>query len=314
VIVLYLIAGLLLLVVGAERLVLGASRMALFIGISPMIIGLTVVAFGTSSPEFAVSLQAASTGNAGIVIGNVVGSNIFNVLVILGISAIILPLKVSSRMIRVEVPIMIFVSVLLYFMARSGTLTWISGMILSLGIFLYVGFQIYMGRREKQHNTGESAPQKKTALLLNIFWVILGLAFLVLGSKFLVSSAVSIAKFFGVSDLMIGLTIVAAGTSLPELVTSIVASLKGEHDIAVGNVVGSGIFNILGVLGFSLLLTPQGIPVSPEAIRFDIPVMIFVSLLCLPIFFSGRRISRPEGVVFAALYGIYLGYLIIGPR
>ncbi len=309
-IVLSLIAGLVLLVIGAERLVLGASRIAMFIGISPLVVGLTVVAFGTSSPEFAVSLQAAGSGSGGIVLGNVVGSNIFNVLMILGVSAAILPLKVARRMIRVEVPILIFVSILLYFLARSGTLTWISGLILSLGLFLYIGFQIYSGRREKQQVAEEASPQKKTALFFNIFWVILGLAFLVLGSRFLVDSAVSIAKFFGVSDLVIGLTIVAAGTSLPELVTSIVASFKGEHDIAVGNVVGSGVFNILGVLGFSLLLSPQGIPVLPAAVRFDIPVMIFVSLLCLPVCFSGRHISRPEGIVLVALYGIYLGYLI----
>lgn len=316
-IIFFLILGLILLVVGAERLVWGASQIAAFAGISPLIIGLTVVAFGTSSPELAVSIQAANSGNANIVIGNVVGSNIFNILLILGISALIFPLKVSFKVIRLEVPIMILASVLLYILGFSGKLSVLSGVILSLGMVSYIGFQIYMGNKEKKHRRDDFSKEykpyqkKKKTLFFDIFWVVFGLFLLVVGSNFLVESAVSIAKYLGVSDLLIGLTIVAAGTSLPELVTSIVASLKKEHDIAVGNVIGSGIFNILGVLGFSVLFAPQGIDISSTALQFDIPMMIVVSVMCLPIFISGYVVSRKEGILFISYYGFYLGYLIL---
>lgn len=314
-----LLGGLVLLVVGAELLVRGASRIAFIAGISPLVIGLTVVAYGTGSPEMAVSIQASLTGQADISLGNVIGSNIFNVLAILGLTSIISPLPVAQQLIRLDVPIMIGVSVLLFLFGSNGNVSQLEGMLLFAGAVAYTLFLIVQSRREQdaevqaeyeQEYGGVSATGAKT-WILNGLLILSGLGLLVLGSQWLTTSSVAIARSFGISELVIGLTLVAMGTSLPELASSVVASFKGEKDIAVGNVVGSSIFNILAVLGLSAAFSSSGINVSQAALNFDIPFMIAVAIACLPIFFSGNRIARPEGFLFLGYYIAYTVYLIL---
>lgn len=307
---LLLALGLVILTGGAEALVRGASRIAARLGIPSLIIGLTVVAFGTSAPEFAVSMSSAFSGQGDIALGNVVGSNIFNVLLILGLSALIVPLAIASQLIRIDVPLMIGASVLVFLFALDGTMGRADGAILFTGLLLYIGFQIRQGRRERQ-NGDASEGRLAGRWWLNALLVAAGLALLVVGARVLVASAVAIAQSLGVSELLIGLTIVAAGTSLPEVATSVVASLRGERDIAVGNVVGSNVFNLLGVLGLSAVVAPGGIPIAPPALHFDLPVMIAVALACLPIFVAGREIARWEGGLFLAYYIAYTAYLAL---
>jgi cation:H+ antiporter len=318
--ILLLAGGLVTLVIGAEALVRGASRLAAALGIAPLIIGLTIVAFGTSSPEMAVSVQSAISGQTDIAVGNVVGSNIFNVLFILGISALITPLLVAQQLVRLDVPIMIGVSVLLLLLALNGTIEQWEGGILFAGIIAYTIFQIVNSRKGKEsaaveaeyaEEYGKPEPRTPSRMLLNVGLALVGLVLLVLGARWFVEGAIELARVFGVSELIIGLTIVAAGTSLPEVATSIVAAIRGERDIAVGNVVGSNIFNILAVLGLSSIVAPgEGLPVSLGMLELDIPFMIAVAIACFPIFVTGNTIARWEGGVFLAYYVAYTLYLI----
>lgn len=316
------LAGLVLLIVGAELLVRGAARLAAAVGISPLVIGLTVVAFGTSAPELAVSIQSAWQGQADIAIGNVVGSNIANILFILGISALITPLVVASQLVRIDVPIMIGASFLLYIMSWNGYLGFGEGALLFAGVLIYTGWLILQSRRESSRVAAEFAAEygddeasnKATltalGLFLNFGLLVVGLLLLVLGARWLVDGAVTLARWFGVSELIIGLTVVAVGTSLPEVATSVIAALRGERDIAVGNVVGSNLFNILSVLGVTALVAPQGVQISTAALAFDLPVMIAVAVTCLPIFYTGNLIARWEGVLFLGYYVAYIAYLV----
>lgn len=312
-----LILGLILLVVGAEGLVRGASRLAAMVGVSPLVIGLTVVAYGTSSPEMAVSVRSGVAGQADIALGNVVGSNIFNVLFILGMSALITPLVVSRQLIRRDVPIMIGVSALLWVMSSAGYIGWLDGLILVTSALVYTIWTVRQSRHENQtlgpaYNEAFGAVQTATPRNLGIqaIYIIAGLVLLVIGANQLVEGAVALARLLGLTELVIGLTIIAAGTSLPEVATSVVASLRGERDIAVGNVVGSNIFNILAVLGLAAAVSPAGVRVSSQALAFDIPVMVAVAAACLPIFFTGWQITRWEGGLFLLYYGAYTVYLI----
>lgn len=311
--------GLVCLVAGAELLVRGASRLAASLHIPPLVIGLTVVAFGTSAPEMAVSIRSALTGQAGadIAVGNVVGSNIFNVLFILGLSAVVAPLIVAQKLVRIDVPIMIGISVLLLLLALDGAIGRWDGALLFGGIIAYTVFAIIQGRRESvevrdEYETafGHGDADLKSSLL-NIVFIVAGLALLVVGANWLVDGAIAIARWFGVSELIIGLTIVAAGTSLPEAATSVIASIKGERDIAVGNIVGSNLFNILAVMGLAALVSPGGVNVTPAAISFDLIIMIAVAFACLPIFFTGMVIARWEGCLFLGYYVAYVGYLVL---
>lgn len=310
-------AGLVLLVVGGELLVRGASRLAAWAQISPLVIGLTVVAFGTSAPELAISLKSAHAGQADLALGNAVGSNICNVLLILGMSALIVPIAVSSRLLWVDVPVMIGVSVALLVVGWSGTITRWEGLALFSALIGYVIWTIRAGRDEPREVIEEyekefaARPRTLWGLLLHVGQIAAGLALLAVGADWMVSGAVEIARFFGVSELMIGLTIVAVGTSLPEVAASIIAGLRGESNIAVGNIVGSNIFNILCVLGLAAAVSPEGLNISPEALTFDIPLMIVVAAACLPIFFTGHRIARWEGAAFLAYYAAYIAYLIL---
>jgi cation:H+ antiporter len=309
-------AGLILLVFGAESLVRGASRLALSLGVSPLVIGLTVVDFGTSTPEMSVSVHASLAGNPNIAIGNVVGSNIANVLLILGISALITPLLVNAQIIRQEVPIMISASVLLVVLSLDGTISRIDAGILFTLIIVYTGFLILQARRttklsaERSPNATVRSPwhQHWTVQLLLIG---VGLAALVIGSRWLVDSAVVFARFAGISDLVIGLTVVAVGTSLPEIATSTLAAIRGERDIAVGNVIGSNVFNILAVVGAAGLVSGAGIPIPDAARHFDLWVMLAVALACLPIMLTGGTIARWEGAVFLGYYAAYTAYLVL---
>lgn len=311
------VAGLVFLIIGAEALVRGASRLATVLGISPLVIGLTVVAFGTSSPELAVSIKSALSGQASIAVGNVVGSNIFNVLFILGLSALIVPLAVSRQLVRLDVPLMIALSVIVLLLSLDENFSRIEGFMLVTGLVIYIWFLIYLSRRENVEAREERAKDTETekyaksSWVKNIGLVVGGLLLLVLGSRWLVDSAVSFAQYLGVSELVVGLTIVAAGTSLPEVVTSVIAAIRGERDIAVGNIVGSNIFNLMGVLGFASIVAPTGIEVSTAVIGFDIPVMIAVALACLPIFFTGGVISRQEGGLLLGYYMAYTLYVVL---
>ena len=314
----YLIAGLVLLVAGAEVLVRGAAKLAAQFGIPPLIIGLTVVAFGTSAPETAVSVQAALDGKGDLAIGNVVGSNIANVLFILGLTALIAPLLVSRQIIRLDVPIMIGASLLTWALAWDGSLDRIDGALLFGGIVAYTAFLIIMSRRDKAAAGDEFSEEfglhetpKPYAWAINLALILGGLVLLVSGSNYLVEGAVILARTLGLSELVIGLTVVAVGTSLPELATSLMAAIKGERDIAVGNIVGSNIFNLLCVLGLASLVSPNAIPVAANALNFDFPVMIAVAIACLPIFFNGYCINRWEGAVFVGYYALYTAYLVL---
>jgi len=322
------VVGLVLLVVGADTLVAGASRIAGRLGISSLVIGLTVVAFGTSAPELAVSVTSALTGQSDLAIGNVVGSNIFNVLFILGLSALVAPLIVQRQLIRLDVPIMIGASALCWAMALDGAVSRLDGAILFLGVVIYTTLLIRMTRRESAAAAITAAtaaplavdleaattPGLRDRIPVQLAMIVAGLVMLVLGSNWLVNGAVEIAHTLGLSELVISLTIVAAGTSLPELATSVLAAYRGERDIAVGNVVGSNIFNILCVLGLSSIIAPQGVAVAPAAIGFDIPVMTAVALACLPLFITGGVVSRWEGAVFIAYYVAYTVYLVLAAQ
>jgi cation:H+ antiporter len=312
------IGGLVALVVGGELLIRGASRLSRLAGISPLVIGLTVVAFGTSAPELAVSLKASLNGQAAIAVGNVVGSNIFNVLFILGVSSLVAPLVVSSLLIRRDVPLMIAVSLVVYGLAYDGHLGRQDGLLLFAGLIAYTIWCVWESRREtaavkSEYDQEYGAPLAPTAgtWLTQLAWVIGGLAVLVFGADWLVRGASSVARLMGMSELLIGLTIVAVGTSLPEAATSVLASLHGERDIAVGNVVGSNLFNLMCVLGLSAAVSPAGVAIPETALRVDIPVMIAVAAACLPIFFTGHRIARWEGWMFLVYYVAYTTYLVL---
>jgi len=318
--VLWFVLGLTVLVLGAESLVRGAARLAGSVGVSPLVIGLTVVAFGTSTPEMAVSVHASLAGNPDIAIGNVVGSNIANILLILGFSAVIIPLLVSQQVIRQEVPVMIAATVLLIVLALDGRISRIDAGILFVLVIVYTVFLILQSRRSTL--AGAAAPEADLPARsqwdrhwgVQLLLIVVGLAALVIGSRWLVESAVVFARFFGISDLIVGLTIVAVGTSLPEIATSVLAALRGERDIAVGNVIGSNLFNILAVLGVTGLVSTAGIPVAEAARNFDLWVMLAVAVACLPIMFTGREIARWEGTVFLGYYAAYTAYLVLASQ
>jgi cation:H+ antiporter len=312
--------GLGALVLGAELLVRGASKIALSLGISPLVVGLTIVAMGTSSPEVAVSVGAVLNGSTDIAVGNVVGSNIFNVLFILGVSAVITPLVVHSQIIRQEVPIMIGASLILAVMIVGGQLSRIESALLLGLLIAYLVFLVRQSRAEAKEIRDEYAAgvprsgEWDSHWAVQVLLIVAGLGLLVLGSNWLVDAAVAFARMLGVSDLVIGLTIIAAGTSMPEVATSIMAAIRGERDIAVGNVIGSNTFNILGCLGISGIVSRTGLEISPAVLNFDIWVMMAVAVACLPVFLLGRRIGRRRGLLFLVYYVLYVVYLILGAQ
>jgi cation:H+ antiporter len=322
-----IVLGLTGLLVGGELLVRGASELATAARISPLIIGITVVSFGTSTPELAVTVQAAHTGSPGLAIGNVVGSNIANVLLILGAAALVTPLAVESRIVRVDVPMIFAASLGLWLLSLDGSLGHWDGALLFAVLVVYLIWSVQQGKGEaeevRQDYTGTIKSDDSKAhgpalarpaaqLIRQGLFILGGLILLVIAARAMVTGASEIARAYGVSELVIGLTVVAIGTSLPEFVASVVASSRGQGDIAVGNVVGSNLFNILAVIGIGAMVAPDGIPVSRDAIRLDIPIMIAVTLACLPLFFTGCRISRTEGGVLLGYFVAYTAYVTMG--
>lgn len=311
-------AGLGLLYVGAEAVVRGASRLARSLGVSPLVIGLTVVAFGTSFPELFVSVLAALRAQSDVAIGNVVGSNIFNVAFILGASALARPLRIELRLVRLEIPIMIFVSLLFAGLVLDGRIGRADGGILLLGFGAYLAFVLRGAREAPPPVEAEFGAYESTSLAIrglgrsapSVGLILVGLAGLVLGARLLIDAALEIGRGLGVPDLLMGLTVVAAGTSLPELATSLLAGLKKEADIAVGNIVGSNIFNLLAILGVAALVQP--LSGAPALVRFDLPAMILIAVLLLPLAWTGRSLSRWEGGLLLAAYLAYLGVLVAG--
>jgi cation:H+ antiporter len=303
-----LIAGLAMLVLGAEALVRGAARLAAVFGVSSLVVGLTVVAFGTSAPELSVSLLAALRGVPGLAVGNAVGSNSFNILVILGLAALVTPLAVQRRLVRQELPLLIAVTLLLLAFGLDGRLSRGEGALLLLLLLLYLAL---LGRQLRgERSPAPVTPRAARPLLVDCARILVGLALLVLGAQRLVDGATAFALQLGASPRVIGLTVVAAGTSLPELAASLVAALRHERDIAVGNVLGSNLFNLLGVLGGATLAAPAGLPLTGRAQGLDLAVSLLAALACLPIFITGGRISRLEGALMLLGYGAYLALLM----
>lgn len=313
--IIFFIVGLIMLVAGAELLVRGASNLATRLGMTSLVIGLTVVSFGTSAPELAISLQSGFEGEDALLLGNVIGSNIFNILFVLGISAMVMPLLASKSLVRLDVPLMIGISFLLYLFAWDGMIGRVEGGVLFGILVLYLSYLIYDGQQSNDDQIIEEDDQNKSVQKKHWFWdaarIIVGLALLVMGARWLVDGAVTFAQYLGVSSLVIGLTIVAAGTSLPEVATSILASIKGERDLAVGNIVGSNLFNIMCIIGLTAIVLPDGITVQSGVIGFDLPIMIAATIICLPIFFTGNVISRWEGALFFGYYIAFTIYLIL---
>jgi cation:H+ antiporter len=317
--ILLFLVGIVLLTAGAEVLVRGASHLAVAAGISPLVVGLTVVAYATSAPELAVSVQAALAGQSGIATGNIVGSNISNILLILGISALAAPLVVHQQVVRLDVPLMIGVSLIVLLMSWNGVVSTLEGWLLAAGALVFTVFVIRKSRRETreivaeyEHEFGvpETEQRGGRRIIRDVLLILAGLVMLLFGARMLVSAATTTAVALGVSELVIGLTIIAVGTSLPELATSLVASIRGERDIAVGNIVGSNLFNLLFVLGSTAVVASGGISIDPVVSGRDMLVMIGASLLCLPIF-GGHLVSRWEGFLFLLLYVAYVTYVLL---
>ena len=316
--ILLFLVGLVILILGADLLVRGTSRLAAAFGISPLVIGLTIVAIGTASPEIAVSIQAAANGQGDLTLGNVLGSNIFNILFILGVTSILAPILIAEQLILKDAPILLGVSLLTFVFAFDGNLGALDGIILLLLLVVYMFFALRQSSAESSEVQKEYADEyaKKESrttkrIFTNSLFIFVGLGLLVLGSNWLVESAVQIATVLGVSELVIGLTIVAVGTSLPEVATSVIAAFKGESDIAVGNAVGSNIFNLLGVLGIGALVSPDGIFISQPVLQFDLPFMVFVAFMTLPVFYIDSRISRIEGGLLLSYYIVYMVFVIL---
>ena len=303
--------GIALLFGGGELFVQGSIALAVIFGIPQLVIGLTVVSLGTSAPELFVSLNTVLQGSDALALSNVVGSNIFNVMVVLGSSALVLPLRVESRLVRRDVPLMIAVSAAVWGMASAGRVTWQAGLALLLGLIIKTIWEIRTAREQPDDSESAEPEIEENAAEggwhLAVLRLIGGIAVLTVGSKVLVSGATSAATLLGVSEAVIGLTIVSAGTSMPELITSLVAALRGRTDLAIGNVVGSCLLNLMLVLGGTALVTGgQGLNVSPDLIHDDLPVMLLTSLACLPIFWTRGRISRLEGGLLLSLYVLYI--------
>lgn len=304
---LWFIVGLVALIGGAELMVRSVSRLAVSAGISKLVIGLTVVAFGTSAPELAVSIQAGVSGQTDIMIGNIVGSNLTNILLILGLSALVIPLKVHKTLIKIDLPFLISITILVYVLGLNGIFTIWECLLLTVILVIYL-FYLFRQKGEVDIPLAADGNVKKHSVPKDLFLLVVGFAGLILGARWIVSSAIIFAEMAGVSELVIGLTVVAIGTSLPEVVISLLAAFKGEKDIAVGNIIGSNILNFLAVLGVSGMFIPEAIPIQQSLLDVDLLLLIAATVLCFPIFFTGRRISRWEGAVFLLLYISYLLY------
>jgi cation:H+ antiporter len=312
----WFLAGLGALVAGAEVMVRGATKIASRLGISPLIVGLTVVAIGTSMPEMAIGVVSASEGSGALAVGNIAGANVINLMFVLGLSALILPLAIEMRTQRFELPVMAGVAILLWVLAANGVLSRVDGIVLVTGAIVYTGAVVWAARRETRDaavefdqtypaaTTGGGRPVVHMAMMLG------GIAIIVVGAQWLVDAAVGLARAFNVSDALIGITVVAIGTTAPELVTTVVSTLRGDRDIAVGNLFGSSIYNVLLILGVTCLVPAHGLQLTPELVRVDIPVMVAATLVCIPIFVTGRRVGRFEGGAMVFAYLAFVVFLL----
>ncbi len=351
------ILGLAALLAGAELLVSSAAKVSERAGLSPLVVGLTVVAFATSTPELAIAVRAAFAGGAtaAVGVGNVIGSNIANILLIFGLTAAVAPVVVRRRLIRVEIPVMVAISVAVYLLCLNGRLGTLEGLLMVGGLTGYTGWMLIQGRRpavppppERDTENGGAGeggspvqgvgrldgdrqasrdgftaslngtpPLPRTAVFRIPLWlqdtaaIVAGIVMLTAGAHWTVESATTLAHALGLGELVVGLTVVAVGTSLPELAATVVAALRGEREMAVGNIIGSNIINLLGVLGLTAVLAPGGLPIPPAALHFDLPVMIVVAAACLPIFFTGHAVDRWEGWLFLGYYAAYTTYLLM---
>ena len=308
--------GLAVLVFGAEVLLRGATRLAALLGLSPIVIGLTIVSIGTSAPELAVGITAATENKGSLAVGNIAGTNILNILFILGLSAAIRPLSIHLQSVRVEVPVMIGSALALIVMSLDGVLSRAEGALLVLAAVIYTVVLVRSGSRdsvEPQPESGAAVGAREgrgRTFLGQTLLLIAGVGLTVLGANWLVDGAIDIARSFKVSDAFIGLTIVAIGTSAPELVTTIVSTVRNERDVAVGNLIGSSIYNILAILGLTMVISPQPIEVTNDVLWIDLPLAAMVAVACLPVLRSGAVVSRREGIAFMAVYLAYVAALL----
>lgn len=310
------IGGLVIILLGAELLLKGASRLAAMLRVSPILIGLTVVSVGTSTPELAVGITAAHEGKGPLAVGNIAGTNMVNILLILGLSAWMRPLPTRALSIRLDVPVMIASALTLVAMAADGVLSRFEGTVLVLAALAYTAALVRLSgqespalQREFAHEFSSQAVRAGRGRLMGAWHATLlltGIGLTVLGAEFLVSGAVDLARAFGVSDAFIGLTIVAIGTSAPELVTTLVATWRNDRDIAIGNLIGSSTYNILVIMGLTMMAVPDGIDVSRDVLLIDLPLATLAAVACLPVFRSGREVSRAEGACFVLAYVVYL--------
>ncbi len=308
------LAGLVLLVIGAEGLVRGATRLGILAGLSPLVIGLTIVSFATTAPEASVSIVAAADGRGGLAVGNVLGSNIFNILVVAGAAATIIVIPVSNITIRKDLPVLIAASTLVYLFAIDKTVVEWEGVVLLVALVGFITFSVLQSRRTARATRESRITRTRQAALTEMGAGLglagLGAALLILGSRLFVDSASDIASTLGVSELIIGLTIVSAGTSAPELTTAIVAALRGQTDLAIGNAVGASIINVLGVIGGAALVSGGGLEVPTDAIKFDFPIAVTVGIVVLTIAIIGKRAARRDGIFMIGFYAVYLSALI----
>lgn len=315
------LGGLVVVVLGAEMLLRGASRLAAMLRISPIIIGLTVVSVGTSTPELAVGITAVHEGKGALAVGNIAGTNMLNILFILGLSALIRPLPTRLLSVRLDVPVMIASALALVIMSLDGVLSPTEGALLLLGAVFYTLALVKVSQRERSalkrefsHEFGQTdvaVPLGWQAGTWNAVLLLVGMALTVLGAQLLVAGAVGLAQSFGVSEAFIGLTVVAIGTSAPELVTTLVSTYRNDRDVAIGNLIGSSIYNIVVILGLTLLVSPGGVDVSREILLIDLPLAALVAAACLPVFRSDRMVSRAEGGSFVVAYLLYLALLVM---
>ena len=305
-----IIVGILLLFGGGELFVGGSVAISLLLGIPQIVIGLTVVSLGTSAPELFVSLLATFQDNDGIAVTNIVGSNIFNVLVVLGLSALVMPLQVKSRLVRRDVPLLLAVSMAVWGMASAGRLTWQAGLALLTALVINVVWEARTASEDPDEADAIELDERSSTPVA-LAKLAIGLVLLVLGSQVLVKGAVAAAAILDIPQNVVGLTIVAAGTSMPELVTSLVAAYRGKADLAIGNVVGSNLLNQLLILGLCATFSGDGLAVDATVISRDLPIMVATTLACLPIFWSGGVIKRSEGLVLVLLYLLYLGEQVL---
>lgn len=313
-------AGLLVLVLGAELVTRGGGTLAAQLGTPPILIGLTVVAIATSTPELAVGIDAALRGAGAMAIGNIAGTNVVNLLLILGLSAVMRPLALGMQTIRADLPVMVSTAIAMLIMASDGVLSRLDGCLLLLGGVVYTVAVVIAARHEaravkveyaREYRAPRGVRGDRDALIRSGMTLLIGLIVIVTGADWLVDGAVALARIWGVSDAFIGLTIIAIGTSAPELATTILSTLKNQRDIAIGNLLGSSVYNILVILGVTAIVPRDGVPVSSELMRIDIPVMALVAVVCVPVFLSGRQVSRAEGAAFVGAYVLYLTYLLV---